>query len=1263
MNNKQSEFLEITRADDTTFFDVTSGFPVKNRKINVESIISSDENAESKYTAASSFLVKQMKNDAFRCTILTEEEYFALTTYDIKTLYVITAISETTGELEITSAFLGELKFATGGGGDVSGIPIETLTLSEYDVTIERGATKLITASWQPTDATNTTLSWISNNTLVATVDTGTISGVERGTAVITVKARSGAKETVNVTVVVSLVSLEMQGTGKIVTGVDEELTLVATPADADFNITSLTSTNANITVEKDTLNDKKLILKTSATTGSTIIKAVNFNGKEATINVNVVPYIINVASDNIDKTDSSVTSIFTNWTIDRKGSVTSYKYTESYMKDGVKTTLQSVDYTAIPDNNIIQIELYAEFGNKIIDWTFKNDAGNEESITYNILYKEPELVHYSFDVNVTCTPEEASAMTMEVPFFKYDKKFAYNLRNDDTKPSLWRMGFRYVNREWDATSIPYINGYTQSQLDSMSASDLRKAPRRLGYTDGTGIIKTFCFDTAGMVVEGSGTTENPAVILWDRTDNTDRVDLVDTLKAKDYGGHFLVHNMVILPSDNEHYTPKFENDYTYALQRDRQTIYNKFGYTSVHFANPDGDWWYTRPVIKDPKTLLLSGGGKAFTIDPDGIYGKPSFRSTFAYDADLSNVPLSEIRNTLLVWYVYNDNNPYAGNLWKTQYSKAIQGFPTFAVELTHHIGFCNRYPDSWEGNRNFFNEVYDVVGANGVDYIWFCSGDEVVEYMYYQRVANITKTITSTGCKFNISFDIPDYLSYKTYSVKIKNLPSNAVVEMSTDKTLTYYSKNMNTGLINWGVSTDIAERANRYIAAYKASPTNDNLDKAWYFARQMGELGTALAAQLPAFSEKPVIDSVIYSTTPSTAKLNITTINGNKEFGEADYLDVSTDINFSTSTSYRIPYDSHKYYNSLDAETLKNDWIIDISSDFEVQQTIYVRLRNIYGSSNIFTLNVTIPRLPGVNDPAIDFVLPTKFTSDTEVTFAINYSFINGMRYKLTDTFTDWLTPTSSITIPMTKGTTYTLVVQGKNNLSEIIEKTYTVNFTGKQRVVLFGNVTSQPTVIDTVGYVNQTSKAHTTNKVIKDIEGNNFCNEQGQYVPYFTSQITALRTKWGITGEADVDVAYWSTPALTTENGDYPNSIIFDGTNKKVTLYGAVQTNTTYQTVKYLTGVQQGTYKVRLLVSHSRAGEANAANPVLLRVNNTIQKITDTRIFCNNNTVWQTFDNVTVDADGYMLIGQYTDVMFKSSSNSLPPIVLIEIVKTA
>lgn len=121
------------------------------------------------------------------------------------------------------------------------------------------------------------------------------------------------------------------------------------------------------------------------------------------------------------------------------------------------------------------------------------------------------------------------------------------------------------------------------------------------------------------------------------------------------------------------------------------------------------------------------------------------------------------------------------------------------------------------------------------------------------------------------------------------------------------------------------------------------------------------------------------------------------------------------------------------------------------------------------------------------------------------------------------------------------------------------------------------------------------------------------------------------------------------------------MIVNGTNKKVQLYGGIQTNSTYQTVKYLTGVPQGTYRVRILLSSGNSTSYKLPN--IVRVNNSIQTITDNTPYFNNNSNWLTFENITVDSDGYMLLSQYTNTMFTAGTFRLPPIVLVEITKVS
>lgn len=983
-------------------------------------------------------------NGSMGCEIFGSiDEYNALTNLDPKTMYIIIE------EGKITQAFLGEYPFIIA-GGDVDGIPIEQVYLDLDTLALELGENKQLTATYEPSDATNTTMSWSTSNRLVATVNNGLVTSVGKGECIIKVKARSGAFAECIMTVEITLVGLSFSSeNNKLVSGFTTQLKPIATPENATLALTYASSDTSKATVDPTTG-----VVTPVATVGNVTINAVNKNGVRASLPMKIVPFAVSVSCQGIDKADNSVSDIFSKWQLTKKGAPTHYKYSETIKENGVESTLQSVDWTPMPEDGIVDIELYAEFGYKYINWAFKNaDDSFEETVVVPVLYKEPELVAYNFDIDVKCSQEEAQAMTMEVPYYKYDKKFVYNLRNDDNLTSLWRMAFRFCNREILPKTIKRYER-SDNEMDALLPSERKRSPRRLGYTNGCGVLIPFVFDTAGIVQDENGLTFDSGV-------NTS-VQRSDILKAKDYGGHFLLHNMKFFDSDP--IKPKYANDYSYPLQRDREVLFREFGYTAVTYANPDGDPYYTQPCIKDPKTLLMSGGGYALRRPsdlaqgvggstygerfPDAVkyYGLPEHRTAFSWDSDLSNVPLSEIRNTLNTGYVYANNHPYTVNLWKTQFQKALIGQPTLATELTHGLGYDLESNGSANAEAStmlkldldFFEEVFDVVGANGKDLIWFCPADESIEYMYYQRVAKITKTLTATGCRFNINIQIPDYLGYKTYSVLIKGLPESSVV--TRGQGVTMFHKNMKTGLVNFGYSTDIPERASRYVQQYLSNPTSDNLDKAWYFVKQLGELQTPYVSQLPAFNELPVLSSVSCPASVATAKAMVTTTNSNKEFGEADFLDVSDSEAFSNTESYEIPTGAHRWYDSLDASCMKNTFEISIKPLFGVQQNLYVRLRNIYGASGSKVIAVTLARQQGVNDPKLVVGSnPTYFASDIEV--SIDYANVSEIRYKLNgNEYTGWMAIVPKLPLSLALGNN-AVVIEVRNNLNETLTQTIT------------------------------------------------------------------------------------------------------------------------------------------------------------------------------------------------------------------------------
>ena len=73
------------------------------------------------------------------------------------------------------------------------GTPVTGVTLNKSSATIKVGGTETLTATIAPANATDTTVTWSSGDTSVATVnDSGTVTGIKAGTATITVKTTDG---------------------------------------------------------------------------------------------------------------------------------------------------------------------------------------------------------------------------------------------------------------------------------------------------------------------------------------------------------------------------------------------------------------------------------------------------------------------------------------------------------------------------------------------------------------------------------------------------------------------------------------------------------------------------------------------------------------------------------------------------------------------------------------------------------------------------------------------------------------------------------------------------------------------------------------------------------------------------------------------------------------------------------------------------------------------------------------------------------------
>ena len=168
-------------------------------------------------------------------------------------------------------------------------VAVTGVTLNKNNTTIYTGRTETLTATIQPADATNKAVTWTSDNTGVATVNNGVVTGVSIGSATITAKtADGGFTATCTVTVeeapIVHPTGVSISKTSiNLQIGGSETLTATVTPADANNkNVTWSTSDATVAAVDK---NGKVTGIKAG---NATITATTEDGGKTATCSVTV---------------------------------------------------------------------------------------------------------------------------------------------------------------------------------------------------------------------------------------------------------------------------------------------------------------------------------------------------------------------------------------------------------------------------------------------------------------------------------------------------------------------------------------------------------------------------------------------------------------------------------------------------------------------------------------------------------------------------------------------------------------------------------------------------------------------------------------------------------------------------------------------------------------------------------------------------------------------------------------------------------------
>lgn len=177
---------------------------------------------------------------------------------------------------------------------------VQSITLSDTNLTLYTGENKTVTVSVLPEDADNKTYSFTSSNTAVATVTSaGKITAVKAGSATVTVIAldRSTVTSTVRVTVLQKATSISIdKSITALYTGTAYRLRCTVLPLDTTDKSVTFSSSDTSVL----TIDETGLITAKKAGTAIITIRTADGSNVSGSVNFTICQHVTDIVIDEI---------------------------------------------------------------------------------------------------------------------------------------------------------------------------------------------------------------------------------------------------------------------------------------------------------------------------------------------------------------------------------------------------------------------------------------------------------------------------------------------------------------------------------------------------------------------------------------------------------------------------------------------------------------------------------------------------------------------------------------------------------------------------------------------------------------------------------------------------------------------------------------------------------------------------------------------------------------------------------------------------
>lgn len=375
----------------------------------------------------------------------------------------------------------------------VTDIKVTGITLNKTTLNIKTGATEQLTAKVQPTDATNSKVTWSSNNKDVAEVDqTGMITAKQEGSAVITVKAQDGSGKTATCQVTVNpsvvLVNKITINPSSKSLAIGKTVTLSPTVAPSNATDKGVTWKSSNSKVAKV---DEKSGVVTAVAAGTAIITATAVDGSKvtATCKITVTNPAVKVTKLRMNKTS---VDLLKGKTVQLKVTVTPSNATNK----AVTWTSSNKKIATVTSNGLVKA---VRTGTVTITAKAKDGSGKKVTCRINVyadsvesyvariytkaLSRDPEPAGLKYWVGEIKAGRKTAVQVAEMFFFapEFTNK---KLNNKEYVKVLYRT---FMGREADQGGLNYW-------IDRLNKGESRKSVLKAfaGCPEFKAIVKSF---------------------------------------------------------------------------------------------------------------------------------------------------------------------------------------------------------------------------------------------------------------------------------------------------------------------------------------------------------------------------------------------------------------------------------------------------------------------------------------------------------------------------------------------------------------------------------------------------------------------------------------------------------------------------------------------------------------------------------------------------------------------------------------------------